>query len=84
VGLGGITGENFPPAPHYRNKPLKAPLTLGHFQKQTKWNFDFKEERPLEGRWEWERVETTSGSPAPGDADGSAEGAKGEAGKQAP
>ncbi|XP_011493911.1 PREDICTED: uncharacterized protein LOC105359121 isoform X2 [Ceratosolen solmsi marchali] len=53
-------------------------------EKQAKWNFNFKEERPLEGRWEWKRVETGSESRAPEDADVRAEGAKGDTVIQAP
>jgi len=31
-------------------------------QQEDKWNFDFVNERPLPGRWEWEKVEETSGA----------------------
>lgn len=30
-----------------------------------KWNFDFINERPLEGNWVWERVAPPDGRPAP-------------------
>ncbi|XP_014216401.1 cyclin-dependent kinase inhibitor 1-like isoform X2 [Copidosoma floridanum] len=34
-------------------------------EKKAKWNFDFKEGHPIEGRWEWMKVEQPNGNKIP-------------------
>ncbi|XP_003428022.1 cyclin-dependent kinase inhibitor 1B isoform X1 [Nasonia vitripennis] len=65
-------------------------------EKQAKWNFDFKQGRPLEGRWEWERLDSnnevtnarntgnSSRAAAPGNSDARSGRAQGDAANQAP
>lgn len=47
-------------ADNIHNRLLEHLLSADRKEAARRWNFDFEQEKPLEGRWEWEPVQNSS------------------------
>lgn len=57
-----LTGPLAGEADNAHNRFLEQLLNADRAAAVQRWNFDFERERPLDGKWQWERI--SDGGPA--------------------